>query len=111
MVRAVPTAIYSAEFNKFAFVVRPCPNRGTTTKVLTWFQTVRHTMDCKTCDDLFSFYKHSVSRLRNAVLEDESKLAADEPDRLKLKCKDACDALMAHMRKDHSNVNEKLGSS
>jgi hypothetical protein len=68
-------------------------------------------MDCKTCDDLFSFYKHSVSRLRNAVLEDESKLAAEESDRLRLKCKDACNALMAHMREEHSNVTKKLLSS
>ena len=68
-------------------------------------------MDCKTCDDLFGFYKRSVIRLRNAVLEDESKLAPEEADPLRLKCKDACDALMEHWRKDHSNVNDKLRPS
>jgi len=68
-------------------------------------------MNCKTCDDLFSFYKHSVRRLRNPVLEEEPKPPAEDADRLRLKCKDACDALMAHMRKDHSNVTEILGSS
>lgn len=74
-------------------------------------------MDCKTCDDSFGFYKRSVSLFRNAVLNtpgclgDDSRLAAEEADRLRLKCRDASDALMAHWRKAHRRVTEKLGSS
>ena len=44
-------------------------------------------------------------------LGDGSRLAAEEADQLRLKCRDASDALMAHWREDHRNVTEKLGSS
>ena len=68
-------------------------------------------MACKTCDDLLSAYKRSVGLFGNAVSKisgtvgGDSRLATQEAAHLLVKCRDASDALMAHLRKEHGNRN------
>jgi hypothetical protein len=41
---------------------------------------------------------------------DDSRLAAEQMDRLSQNCKDTSDALMEHWREHHGNVAPKSGS-
>ena len=76
---------------------------------------VNAVMDCKTCDELLGDYKRSVHLFTKAVLNIagvrgiDSRLAF-EPDRLRLKFKDARDALIAHQHHHHSNLAKKTAS-
>ena len=73
-------------------------------------------MACKTCDELLTAYKREVKLFGNAVskisgtLGDDSRLATQEAAHLLVKCRKASDALMAHLRQDHSNRNEDSDS-
>jgi hypothetical protein len=73
-------------------------------------------MACKTCDELLAAYKREVRLFGNAVLKisgaprDDSRLATQEAAHLLVKCRDANDALMAHLDQDHSNRNEDSDS-
>ena len=73
-------------------------------------------MACETCDDLLSAYQRSVRLFGNAVskisgtLGDDSKLATQEAAHLLVKCRDANEALLAHLRQEHSNRNEDSDS-
>ena len=73
-------------------------------------------MACKTCDELLAAYKREVRLFGNAVLKisgalgDDSRLATQEAAHLQLKCREASDALLAHLRQQHSNRNEDSDS-
>ena len=73
-------------------------------------------MACKTCDDLLAAYKRAVKVYTNAepsfrgLIGDEFQLAFKELKRLGQACRDADEALMAHLRHDHSNRNEDSNS-
>ena len=63
-------------------------------------------MDCQTCDDLLAGYRLSVTLFKNAVQNipgtaEDSTLAVQQADRLKMKCREANDALMEHLRQNH----------
>ena len=74
-------------------------------------------MACKTCNELLAAYEREVRLLGNAVLKisgavgDDSNLATQQAAHLLVKCQDAKDALLAHLRVDHSNGNGDLGPS
>ena len=61
-------------------------------------------------------YRRDVTVFGNAVLKvagavgDDSRLAAEQMDRLSLNCKDTSDALVEHWREHHGNVAPKSGS-
>jgi hypothetical protein len=66
-------------------------------------------MDCPTCNELLAAYKHSVNRFKNAVQNlpgagEDSRLAIEQADSLKLMCREANDALMEHLREHHGGV-------
>jgi hypothetical protein len=69
-------------------------------------------MACKTCDQLLAAYKRKVRLFGNAVLKisgalgDDSRLATQEATNSLVKCQDASDALLAHLRQEHGNRNE-----
>jgi len=73
-------------------------------------------MACKTCDKLVAAYKLEVRLFGNAVskisgtLGDDSRLATQEAAHLLAKCRDANEALLAHLRQEHSNRNEDSDS-
>jgi hypothetical protein len=74
-------------------------------------------MACKTCDGLLAAYNRevrlfgsAVSKLSGAVGND-SNLATQQAAHLLVKCQDAKDALLAHLRVDHRNGNGDLGPS
>jgi hypothetical protein len=77
----------------------------------------RCTMFYRTCDELLAAYKREVRLFGNAVLKisgavgDDSRLATHEAAHLRLKCREARDALIAHFRQDHSSRNEDSGPS
>ena len=64
-------------------------------------------MACKRCNELLGAYKISVSIFRESVLifppagGEDSWTASKQADRLRVKCKEDSDALMAHLRQDH----------
>ena len=65
-------------------------------------------MSCRTCDELFDVYKDSITLFRNAVWKfagvqgsPDSKLAAEEMNRLQQTCMDANGALREHMSWPH----------
>jgi len=65
---------------------------------------------------LLATYKRDVSQFRNAVLKvagavgDDSRLAAEQMDRLSQNCKHTSDALIQHWREHHGHVAAKSGS-
>jgi hypothetical protein len=72
-------------------------------------------MDCPTCNELLAAYRHSVSLFKDAVqnipgAQEDSGLAVEQADRLKLKCREASDALMEHLREHHGTVAAKSAS-
>ena len=74
-------------------------------------------MACKTCHGLLAAYNRevrlfgkAVSKLSGAV-GDDSNLATQQAAQLLVKCQDAKDALLAHLRVDHSNGKGDLGPS
>jgi excisionase family DNA binding protein len=72
-------------------------------------------MECKTCDALLAAYKQAVNLYTNAgqsfrgALGDDSRLAFKELRRLRQACKDADNALMAHLHQDHWRKGGVLG--
>ena len=70
-------------------------------------------VDCKRCDELLAAYKDAISLYTNAqrrirgLLGDNFILAFKELKRLRLECRHADDALMAHLRQDHGRLSEK----
>ena len=69
-------------------------------------------MGCQTCGELLGAYKHSVRLFRKAAhnipgAAEDSRLAVAQAERLRLQCKDASDAFMAHWRTDHGNLSHK----
>lgn len=64
-------------------------------------------MECKTCDALLAAFKHAVSLYTNAgesfrgALRGDSRQALKELRRLRQACKDADNALVAHLHQDH----------
>jgi len=64
-------------------------------------------MECKTCDELLSAYKQSVSLYTNAVqsfrevLRGASRVTLKELRGLRQACKDADNTLMSHLHQDH----------
>jgi hypothetical protein len=64
-------------------------------------------MSCQTCDELLDAYQRSISLFRNAVWKfagvqgPDSRMAAQEMNRLQQTCIDANDALREHMRQPH----------
>jgi hypothetical protein len=73
-------------------------------------------MACKTCDELLAAYKLKVRLFGNAVLKisgalgDDSRLATQDAAHLLVECRDASDALLAHLHQEHSNRNEDSDS-
>jgi hypothetical protein len=69
-------------------------------------------MACKTCEELLAAYKRAVCLLGNAAskisgtLGDDYRLPTQDAAHLLVKCRDASDALMAHLRQEHCNPNE-----
>ena len=69
-------------------------------------------MACKTCDELLAAYERGVTLFGNAVLKisgalgDDSRLAIQEAAHSLVQCRDANDALLAHLRHEHRNHNE-----
>jgi hypothetical protein len=69
-------------------------------------------MDCKRCDELLATYKRDVTLFTTAVLDlpgklgDDSRVAAEQTDRLSQNCKDTSDALMEHWRQEHCNLTK-----
>ena len=65
-------------------------------------------MACKTCNELLAAYEQEVRLFGNAVskisgtLGDDSRLAIQEAAHSLVKCRDANDALLAHLRHEHS---------
>jgi hypothetical protein len=65
-------------------------------------------MECQTCDELLAVYRDAVSLYNNAdreLLGGNFGLALQELKRLKQACRDADDALMEHLRKEHNNLS------
>ena len=64
-------------------------------------------MDCKRCDELLADYRGLVGLLSDAVRKfpgvvgDDVRLAAQNVDFLRQKCKAASGALMEHWHQDH----------
>ena len=63
-------------------------------------------MDCPNCNDLLASHRHSVSLFKDAVQNiagagDDSRLGVEQAEGLKLKCRQASDALMEHLREHH----------
>ena len=73
-------------------------------------------MACKTCDELLAAYSREVRIFRTAVMnisgvlgEDDSRVTIQELDRLRQKCRNASEALMAHLRHDHGkNITDEM---
>ena len=66
-------------------------------------------MDCQACNELLAAYRLSVSLFKEAVGKipgsaEDSGLAVATTNHLKLKCRDASDALIAHWREDHAKA-------
>ena len=74
-------------------------------------------LGCKTCDDLLAAYSGAVSLYKTTVrdsttlLGHELRLASQEAERLRLACRDADNALIAHWRQVHNNLAKKAASS
>ena len=64
-------------------------------------------MSCKACGELLAAYKHAVKLYSTAELKcrgmlgDDLQLALEELKRLRQACRDADDALMAHLSQHH----------
>ena len=77
----------------------------------------RDVVDCKTCAELLSTYRHAAKSYADAqerfqaLLRDDFKLAWQELKRLREACKTADEALIAHWRKEHTDLAEKAGAS
>ena len=73
-------------------------------------------MACKTCNGLLTAYNREVRLFGNAVSKisgavgDDSRLATQEATQLLAKCRDAKEAVLAHLRQEHSNRNEDSDS-
>jgi hypothetical protein len=74
-------------------------------------------MGCKTCDDLLAVYRCAVRLYKTTVRDsttrvgDELRLASQESERLRLACRDADNALIAHWRQMHNNLAKRAASS
>jgi hypothetical protein len=72
-------------------------------------------MACKTCNELLAAYERAVTLFGNAVLKipgalgDDSR-AIQEAAHSLVQCRDASDALLAHLHQEHSNRNEDSDS-
>ena len=65
-------------------------------------------MDCQTCNDLLAAYRLAVGLFKEAVGDvpgtgGDSTLAVANANHLRLKCRQASDALMVHWREHHDN--------
>ena len=74
-------------------------------------------MACNTCDELLAIYTSEKSRCSGmrfwifpGKLEDGSRLAAEQMDRLSQNCKDTSDALMQHWRQGRCTLFEKASA-
>jgi hypothetical protein len=73
-------------------------------------------MACKTCEGLLAAYNREVRLFGNAVSKipgavgDDSRLATQEAAHVLVKCREASDALKAHLRQEHCNRNEDSDS-
>jgi hypothetical protein len=65
-------------------------------------------MDCQTCNDLLAAYRLSVGLFKEAVgnipCAGDSTLAVASANHLRLKCRQASDALMEHWREHHGKA-------
>ena len=73
-------------------------------------------MSCAQCARLVSDYKRSVGFFTKAALRipgvfGDDSMAQEVVDHLRQACKVARDALMEHMRQDHSNLSQEASSS
>ena len=72
---------------------------------------------CKTCHDLLAAYKNAVRVYSDAelscrgLLGDDFQRVRKEVERLRQACRDADDALIGHLHRDHSNFAQKYGPS
>jgi hypothetical protein len=66
-------------------------------------------MACKTCDELLAVYKREVRLFTNVLLNtpgvpgDDSSVTFQELDRLSQNCRGANEALLAHLRQEHTH--------
>jgi hypothetical protein len=73
-------------------------------------------VDCKRCDELLATYKHPISLYTTAqrgirgLVGDDFIVAFKELKRLRLECRNADDALMAHLRQDHGKLSEEASA-
>lgn len=64
-------------------------------------------MPCRTCDDLLAAYTSAVNLYTAAARDietlvgDDFRLASKDTERLRLACRDADNALIAHFRQGH----------
>jgi hypothetical protein len=81
-------------------------------KIIVW----KVGMNCRTCDDLLDAYKSAVRLYTTAAREigtlagNEFRVAFKQSEGLRQACRDADNAVMAHLRQDHSNFSHKPGS-
>jgi hypothetical protein len=74
-------------------------------------------MACKRCDELLGAYRLSVSLFRESVFNfppaagKDFRTTSQQADRLRVKCKEDSDALMAHLRQDHRCLTQKARAS
>ena len=74
------------------------------------------TLICKTCDELLDICKRSARDHLNFVLNvlgavgDDAVLASKEAARLARRCEETRDALLAHLRQEHSELIAKSDS-
>ena len=70
-----------------------------------------HELSCKACDELLAAYKHAVKRYSTAELKvrgllgDDFQLALKKLKRLQQACRDADDALNAHLSQHHGTAS------
>lgn len=73
-------------------------------------------MECQTCDALLAEYKQRIGLFTNAERRlrgtsgDDFRPVLIELKRLKQPCRDADNALIAHLRQDHSNFTHEPAS-
>ena len=69
---------------------------------------------CKTCDDLLAVYKRAVKLYADAelscrgLLGDDFRQAWKEMERLRQACREADDAVLAHLRQHRSHLYPNL---
>ena len=73
-------------------------------------------MYCETCADLLAAYRRWVNLYSTALRKsagapgDDSAGAAQEVERLSLKCRETNEALMVHWRREHRKLDKNSGS-